>query len=102
MPGAAAGAEAMSRPSQSLPWNDAFQEELAIAGSRKSRDGQPNPPALTGLAISGGGIRSATFGLGILEALKERDLLKKIGYLSTVSGGGYIGAWLSANCKRAA
>src|SRR5262249_62355123 len=25
-----------------------------------------------------------------------------IHYLSTVSGGGYIGSWLSANCKRAA
>lgn len=55
---------------------------------------------LIGLAISGGGIRSATFGLGVLEALKQRGLLKKIDYLSTVSGGGYIGAWLTANCYR--
>jgi len=57
------------------------------------------------MAISGGGIRSATFGLGVLEGLKElgaTGLLKYIDYLSTVSGGGYIGAWLSANCKRAA
>ena len=57
---------------------------------------------MVGLAFSGGGIRSATFGLGVLEGLKKLDLLKKIDYLSTVSGGGYIGAWLSANCKRAA
>lgn len=57
---------------------------------------------LVGLAFSGGGIRSATFGLGVLEALKQFGLLKKIDYLSTVSGGGYIGAWLSANCKRSA
>jgi hypothetical protein len=60
------------------------------------------PESLVGLAFSGGGIRSATFGLGVLEALKGKDLLKKIDYLSTVSGGGYIGAWLSANCKRTA
>jgi len=57
---------------------------------------------LVGLAFSGGGIRSASFGLGVLEALKDCDLLRRIDYLSTVSGGGYIGAWLSANCKRAA
>ncbi|HEY8158224.1 MAG TPA: patatin-like phospholipase family protein [Methylobacter sp.] len=55
---------------------------------------------LVGLAFSGGGIRSASFGLGVLEALKDCDLLNKVDYLSTVSGGGYIGAWLSANCKR--
>jgi hypothetical protein len=55
---------------------------------------------LVGLAFSGGGIRSATFGLGVLEALKDKGLLTKIDYLSTVSGGGYIGSWLSANCRR--
>ena len=48
------------------------------------------------LALSGGGIRSATFNLGVLQALAERRLLSKIDYLSTVSGGGYIGSWLSA------
>ena len=50
---------------------------------------------LTGLAISGGGIRSATFGLGILQALAERQRLHWFDYLSTVSGGGYIGSALS-------
>jgi hypothetical protein len=38
----------------------------------------------------------------VLEYLKSSGRLKQIDYLSTVSGGGYIGAWLSANCKRAA
>lgn len=47
-----------------------------------------------GLAISGGGIRSATFSLGIIQKLAEFGILKHIDYLSTVSGGGYIGAWL--------
>jgi hypothetical protein len=49
---------------------------------------------LTGLAFSGGGIRSATFNLGVLQALAEKGLLCKFDYLSTVSGGGYIGSWL--------
>ncbi len=49
-----------------------------------------------GLAFSGGGIRSATFNLGVLKALHELNVLKHVDYLSTVSGGGYIGAWWSA------
>ncbi|MFC3379188.1 patatin-like phospholipase family protein [Rugamonas sp. CCM 8940] len=50
---------------------------------------------LSGLAFSGGGIRSATFNLGVLQALAEMRLLRDFDYLSTVSGGGYIGGWLS-------
>lgn len=50
---------------------------------------------LTALCLSGGGIRSATFCLGILQALAQRGLLSQFDYLSTVSGGGYIGSWLS-------
>lgn len=55
---------------------------------------------LTGLAFSVGGIRSATFNLGVLQALAELKLLHRIDYLSTVSGGGYIGGWLAAWTKR--
>ena len=51
---------------------------------------------LTALCFSGGGIRSATFGLGIVQALAKQGLLSKFDYLSTVSGGGYLGTWLSA------
>ena len=51
---------------------------------------------LCGLALSGGGIRSATFNLGVIQALARHRLLARFDYLSTVSGGGYIGAWLSA------
>ncbi len=47
-----------------------------------------------GMGISGGGIRSATFNLGILQGLAKHGLLPYIDYLSTVSGGGYIGSWL--------
>jgi hypothetical protein len=48
------------------------------------------------LCLSGGGIRSATFCLGVIQALAEHTFLDKFQYLSTVSGGGYIGSWLSA------
>ncbi|MBB3181811.1 patatin-like phospholipase family protein [Variovorax sp. Sphag1AA] len=51
---------------------------------------------LTGLALSGGGIRSATFSLGVLQALARAGALRRLDYLSTVSGGGYAGAWLTA------
>ncbi len=52
---------------------------------------------LTGLALSGGGIRSATFCLGVMQALAKANVFHKFDYLSTVSGGGYIGSsitWL--------
>jgi hypothetical protein len=51
---------------------------------------------LTALCLSGGGIRSASFSLGVLQALAERKLLTSFDYISTVSGGGYIGGWLTA------
>src|SRR5262252_9590239 len=51
---------------------------------------------LAGLALSGGGIRSASFCLGALQAFDRADVLKNVDYLSTVSGGGYIGTSLSA------
>ncbi|HEX5708668.1 MAG TPA: patatin-like phospholipase family protein [Pyrinomonadaceae bacterium] len=48
------------------------------------------------LCLSGGGIRSATFNLGIIQGLARHGLLEHFDYLSTVSGGGFIGGWLSA------
>jgi Patatin-like phospholipase len=56
---------------------------------------------LVGLAFSGGGIRSATFNLGVLQGLAALKLLPMFDYLSTVSGGGYVGSWLSAWISRA-
>jgi len=55
---------------------------------------------LIGLAFSGGGIRSATFNLGVLQGLARFGLLPRIDYLSMVSGGGYIGSWLAAWIRR--
>jgi hypothetical protein len=51
---------------------------------------------LVGLAFSGGGIRSAAVCLGVLQALQEGKVFGKVDYLSTVSGGGYIGCSLTA------
>src|SRR6266542_2146862 len=55
-----------------------------------------SPPDRYALCLSGGGIRSATFCLGVIQGLARRGLLHQFHYLSTVSGGGYIGSWLSA------
>lgn len=76
------------------------REIEAIKTWRKGKDSAAPDQDLVGLALSGGGIRSATFGLGVLERLRDIGLLERIDYLSTVSGGGYIGGWLSANCLR--
>ncbi|MEP6781747.1 MAG: patatin-like phospholipase family protein, partial [Gemmatimonadaceae bacterium] len=55
----------------------------------------------TALCLSGGGIRSATFALGVVQALAEKKSLAKFDYISTVSGGGFLGGWLSAWMKQA-
>ena len=61
------------------------QEDAVLGGKQRSA-----------LCISGGGIRSATFALGALQGLAELGILENFDYLSTVSGGGYIGSWLTA------
>ena len=55
---------------------------------------------VTGMCFSGGGIRSATFNLGILQGLAVKGWLDQVDYLSSVSGGGYIHSWLAAWLKR--
>ena len=55
-----------------------------------------SPSMRSALCLSGGGVRSATFNLGILQGLARHGLLAQFDYLSTVSGGGFIGGWLSA------
>lgn len=69
------------------------EEDAAGSGNAVVRAHQAR---LLGLAFSGGGIRSATFNLGVLQALARLGLLRHVDYLSTVSGGGYIGSWLHA------
>ncbi|MDY3559478.1 hypothetical protein R5W23_000471 [Gemmata sp. JC673] len=52
------------------------------------------PPDTLGLALAGGGIRSATFCLGVIQALARAGWLRHVDFLSTVSGGGYTGGFL--------
>ncbi|RDH82037.1 MAG: hypothetical protein DIZ78_16525 [endosymbiont of Escarpia spicata] len=75
-----------------------MQEELDeyISKRRESYEQtEPTDKNLTGLALSGGGIRSATFCLGVMQALAREGIMKRFDYLSTVSGGGYIGSSLT-------
>jgi predicted acylesterase/phospholipase RssA len=62
------------------------------------------PPAqvieAVGLALSGGGIRSAAVSLGALQALNHHGVLRNIDYLSTVSGGGFIGTSLTVTMTK--
>jgi len=67
--------------------------EAELQVIRAQRENKHKP--LVGLALSGGGIRSASFSLGVLQALSYKKALAQVDYLSTVSGGGYIGACLS-------
>ena len=86
--------------------------EIAAINKRRRQAEPPRPDIDTetardgvidavGLALSGGGVRSAAFCLGVLQAMGQKDLFKRIDYLSTVSGGGYIGSSLSATLTRA-
>ena len=88
---------------------EVFPAELEeISKSRNARgmeeDELDGPPSvnkdLVGLALSGGGIRSATFSLGVIQALDQIGVFRSIDYLSTVSGGGYIGSCLSSVLNR--
>src|SRR5271157_5443076 len=91
------------KPDNPVTFEQVLREELrCVNGSRPKRNvgSEAHADNLTGLAFSGGGIRSATFNLWILQALAEKGLLRQFDYLSTVSGGGYIGSWLAALTHR--
>ena len=99
-----------------VPFSEVLIAELDQIDHRRSNepDAAPSPkistelPAaaqaltrsLTGMGISGGGIRSATFNLGLLQGFAEHGILHQLDYLSTVSGGGYIGSWLHGVIQR--
>jgi hypothetical protein len=83
---------------------EVLEQEQAFLTNRKARgdssSGQSADQEDFSICFSGGGIRSAAFNLGVLQALAEKKLLPKIDYLSTVSGGGYIGSWFMALLHR--
>ncbi|TVP49342.1 MAG: hypothetical protein EA350_02315 [Gemmatimonadales bacterium] len=93
----------------------ALREELAVLRPSSGELSLPEVPdgaaavfraahahRLSALCLSGGGIRSAAFSAGLLEGLARRGRLGTFDFLSTVSGGGYAGAWISAWRLRAA
>jgi hypothetical protein len=72
--------------------------EADEVGKRRTHHRIATTPGLNavGLGLSGGGIRSATFCLGAIQVLAKRGLLEHVDFLSTVSGGGYTGSFLSS------
>jgi len=59
---------------------------------RLNRSAKEAPPAL-GIAMSGGGMRSAAFNIGVLMGLYEGGVLDRLDIMSSVSGGGYALSW---------
>jgi hypothetical protein len=111
-------------PSQDVvDFIDVFRAEVAVINARRASQTPPRPAItlveeatdsaghpivaphddanVVGLALSGGGVRSASFCLGALQALNEANVLDRVDYLSTVSGGGYVGCSLSAGLESA-
>ena len=77
---------------------DALKENEAVLIRQRRAKAGYKPSELhrdpAGIALSGGGIRSATFCLGLFQGLAKQNLIRKLDYLSTVSGGGYFGSVL--------
>jgi len=51
-----------------------------------------HPPQLC-VAMSGGGMRSAAYNIGVLRGLNELGVLQNVDIMSSVSGGGYALSW---------
>src|ERR1051326_6666840 len=81
---------------QAMPGSDGPKTPLTFEQVLAQEDAVLGGKQRSALCISGGGIRSATFALGALQGLAELGILQNFDYLSTVSGGGYIGSWLTA------
>ena len=104
-----AGADADHQRSRGFTFEQVFADELGsvkarweqlgqrAAGRRLAESTAPTPAhGLAGLAFSGGGIRSATINLGIVQVLHRAGIFDHFDYMSTVSGGGYLGSSISA------
>ena len=81
-------------PAAPPPPDTAPPPSLKEIYERIGKPGQDEP--LSAICLSGGGIRSATFNLGVLQHLAHLGILQRFSYLSSVSGGGYIASWLQA------
>ncbi len=86
------------RGPHAVVFDEVLRTEREAIGRRRPR--APSQP-FTGLALSGGGIRSAATAIGAIQALHVANRFEAFDYLSTVSGGGYAGACLSAAMSEA-
>ncbi len=88
---------------ESISCNEVIQKEQEHLRLRRQKlnieHGTEEKPNWFGIALSGGGIRSATINLGILKTLNKYGILQKADYLSTVSGGGFIHAYVQGTAK---
>lgn len=105
---------ASAESSDTVPYSRVVADEIGQINKRREwlrLQGLPAGPRLApaadgkvnevvGLALSGGGIRSAATCLGVMQALNHNGLLNRVDYLSTVSGGGYIGASVTATMAK--
>jgi Patatin-like phospholipase len=53
-----------------------------------------------GLALSGGGVRAAAFSIGAMKALFDKEIMRDIDVISSVSGGSYASYWLFTNYEK--
>ncbi|MFN7993375.1 MAG: hypothetical protein U0Q18_07225 [Bryobacteraceae bacterium] len=99
---------AAGRPEQGSALTEYEAAELAL---RRVLIRRLHSRGRSALCFSGGGIRSAIFGLGVLQNLAVHSsspaapdappvLMAEFDYLSTVSGGGYLGGWFSSWAAR--
>lgn len=74
------------------------EENFTVLKEKYSREwklnrGDKNAPPVLGLAMSGGGMRSAAFNIGVLKGLHTLGKLREVDIMSSVSGGGYAMSW---------
>ena len=86
-----------------IKYHEVIKKETELLQKRRAKLHLESPDDVDnnkfGIALSGGGIRSATINLGFLQTLNEFNLLQRADYISTVSGGGYTGAYIQATLK---
>lgn len=86
------GGAIFSKDSDELARDAALQALLReFAGEPWTTQG--HPPDI-GLAVSGGGSKSAPFAMGVIKRFADQDWLPRTDLLSSVSGGGYAAYFL--------
>jgi len=87
--------ENKQQSSASVSASDYTEDQNSVLERECKHLGITDADPVRAFAISGGGIRSASFGMGVMQALVANDELKNMTYMSTVSGGGYLGSALT-------